>query len=101
VPSLSAAMVLRLCSSPDSSVSCEAGQPETMDLGLLTDTGMGINDELVWAMTWTSVSCDLMGPQGRPSPGPDVNEATGCDFVTFVNAKTGDNPEAIRGPFGL
>lgn len=62
---------------------------------------MGINDELVWAMTWTSVSCDLMGPPGRPSPGPDVNDTTGCDFVTFVNATTGDNPEAIRGPFGL
>jgi hypothetical protein len=67
----------------------------------LTDTGMGIQGELVWAMTWTNVNCDLMGPQGRPAQPPTANDATGCDFVTFVNAATGVNPEAIRGAFGL
>lgn len=99
MPLLSAATVLRLCSSANSKVACETGPPESVDLGVLTDTGMHINDELVWAMTWTRVNCDLMGPANRPSP--RVNDATGCDFVTFVDAKTGDNPEAIRGAFGL
>lgn len=101
LPSLSAATVLGYCSIPQSGVACETGQPRSAGLGLLTDTGMGIQGELVWAMTWTNVNCDLMGPQGRPTPPPTVNDATGCDFVTFVNAATGVNPEAIRGAFGL
>lgn len=100
-PSLSAASVLGFCSIPQSGVACETGQPRSVELGLLTDTGMGIQGELVWAMTWTNVNCDLIGPQGRPNPPPTVNDATGCDFVTFVNAATGVNPEAIRGAFGL
>ena len=101
LPSLSAATVLGFCSIPQSGVACETGKPRSVELGLLTDTGMGIHGQLVWAMTWTNVNCDLMGPQGRPSPPPTVNDATGCDFVTFVNAATGVNPEAIRGAFGL
>ena len=101
LPSLSAATVLGFCSIPQSYVACETGHPRSVVLGLLTDTGMGIRDELVWAMTWTNVNCDLMGPQGRPTPPPPINDATGCDFVTFVNATTGVNPEAIRGAFGL
>jgi hypothetical protein len=101
LPSLSAATVLGFCSIPQSGVACETGQPRSVELGLLTDTGMGIHGELVWAMTWTNVNCDLVGPQGRPTPPPTVNDATGCDFVTFVNAATGVNPEAIRGAFGL
>jgi hypothetical protein len=101
LPSLSAATVLGFCSIPRSDVACETGQPRSVVLGLLTDTGMGIQGELVWAMTWTDVNCDLMGPQGRPTPPPTVNDVTGCDFVTFVNAATGGNPEAIRGAFGL
>jgi hypothetical protein len=101
LPTLSAATVLGFCSIPQSTVTCETGPPKSIDLGLLTDTGMGIQSELVWAMTWTSVNCDVMGPFGRPTPNPRVNDATGCDLVTFVDAKTGRNPEAIRGPFGL
>jgi hypothetical protein len=101
LPSLSAATVLGSCSRPQSNVTCETGQPKSIELGLLTDTGMQIRGELVWAMTWTNVSCDLMGPQHRPSPNPRVNDATGCDLVTFVDAMSGVNPEAIRGAFGL
>ncbi len=101
LPSLSAATVLGYCSIPPSGAACETGQPRSVELGLLTDAGMDIQGELVWAMTWTNVNCDLMGPQGRPTPPPTVNDTTGCDFVTFVDAATGVNPEAIRGAFGL
>jgi len=101
LPSLSAATVIGLCGSPQANVTCETGQPKSVELGVLNDAGMHIQGELVWAMTWTNVNCDLMGPQGRPSPNPRVNDATGCDFVTFVDATNGVNPEAIRGPFGL
>ena len=101
LPSLTAATVLGFCSVPQSQIACETGHPRSVVLGLLTDTGMGIRDELVWAMTWTNVNCGLMGPQGRPNAPSTVNDATGCDFVTFVNAATGVNPEAIRGAFGL
>lgn len=100
-PTLSAVAVLKFCSPVQSTVACETGPPRAVQLGLLTDAGMGIQAELVWAITWTGVGCDPMGPLGRPSPGPNVNDATGCDFVTFVDARTGKNPEAIRGPFGL
>lgn len=101
LPSLSAATVLGSCSIPQRDVACETGQPKSVVLGLLTDNGMHIQGELVWAMTWTNVNCDVMGPQGRPTSQPGVNDATGCDFVTFVDATTGDNPEAIRGAFRL
>jgi hypothetical protein len=100
-PSLSAVSALDLCSKSNSTVTCEQGQPASITLGLLTDGGMQINGELVWAITWTNVTCDLMGPKGLPSLPPTVNDASGCDLVTFIDAKTGDNPEAIRGPFGL
>ncbi len=100
-PSLTATTVLGFCSPPQSTVTCETGPPKSVELGILADAGMGIHGELVWAMTWTGVGCDPMGPAGRPTPGTSVNDATGCDLVTFVDASTGNNPEAIRGPFGL
>lgn len=100
-PVLTAAQALKLCSTPHYGVSCEAGPPASATLGKLADAGMGIDDELVWALTWTSVNCELMGPVNRPAPGPLVNDATGCDFVTFINATSGSNPETVRGPFGL
>lgn len=101
VPSLSAVTAVDSCSLPQAHVICELGHPASIELGLLRDAGMQINGELVWAMTWTSVSCDVMGPYNRPTLNPKVNGATGCDFVSFVDANTGGNPEAIRGAFGL
>jgi hypothetical protein len=78
-------------------VSCESGQPTSIELGLLTDFGMGVDRMLVWAISWDGVNCMLLGPEGQPSPGPDVNDTSGCNFVTFVDATTGANPMAMRG----
>jgi hypothetical protein len=96
-PNLTPAEAVALCSQPGSDVSCETGQPSSIELGLLSDSGMGIDRLLVWAMSWDGVNCMLMGPDGRPSPGPGVNDTSGCNFVTFVGATTGTNPMAIRG----
>jgi hypothetical protein len=100
-PVLTDAQAIAMCSTPHYGVSCEAGPPASATLGKLVNAGMGIDGELVWALAWTSVNCELFGPWNRPAPGPLVNDATGCDFVTFIDATSGSNPEAVRGPFGL
>ncbi len=100
-PVLTAAGAIAMCSTPHYGVSCEVGPPASATLGTLVDAGMGIEDELVWALTWTSVNCELMGPPNRPAPGPLVNDVTGCEFVTFIDATSGSNPETIRGPQGV
>lgn len=95
-PSLSATDAVALCLNPQSGVACETGQPMSIALALVTDAGMGIHRRLMWVMSWASVGCDVMGP-AHANPGPLLNEVTGCDFVTFVDADTGANPMAIRG----
>lgn len=97
VPILSATSAVASCSNPHGGVTCETGQPMSVVLALLTDAGMGIERRLMWVMSWKSVGCDVMGP-GYASPGPLVNDVTGCDFVTFVDADTGASFIAIRGP---
>lgn len=97
VPSLPATDAVASCLNPEGGVACETGQPMSVALALVTDAGMGIQQRLMWVLSWKSVGCDVMGP-GRASPGPFVNDVTGCDFVTFVDADTGANPMAIRGP---
>jgi hypothetical protein len=58
---------------------------------------MGINGRLVWALSWDGVNCMVMGPDGRPSVGSGVNDATGCNFVSIVDATTGANPMSMLG----
>ena len=96
-PKLTPSEAIALCSQPGSDVSCGTGQPTSIELGVLSDSGMGIDRLLVWAISWDGVNCQVMGPEGRPSPGPGVNDTSGCNFVTFVDATTGANPMAMLG----
>jgi hypothetical protein len=94
-PTLTASDAVALCGEEGSGVSCEPGRPASIELGHLTDAGMGINQRLVWAMSWDAVNCQVYGPAGRPTSGSHVNDATGCNFVSFVDATSGANPMAI------
>jgi hypothetical protein len=92
---LSASAALAACSS-DGSAACATGTPSKEELALLTDLGFGDDRKLVWAITWSGVNCMVLGPPGRPSSG--LNMKTGCEWVTFFDARTGTYLLAIIGP---
>lgn len=95
-PVVTASEAIALCGKAGSQVSCEPGQPDSIELGILSDPGMGIDQRLVWAISWDAVNCMVLGPYGQPSSPPSF-DATGCNFVSMVDATTGVNPMAMIG----
>ena len=93
-PAVNADRALAACSTM--SAACHSGSPSKEELALMTNPGFGYDQKLVWAITWSGVSCMNFGPPGQPSPG--VNMATGCEFVTFIDASTATYLFAIDGP---
>jgi hypothetical protein len=100
VANLSASDAFAACN--NRSTACMPSAPTRVELALMTAANYGDDHRLVWAITWSHVDCMLFGPPGQPSP--RANVATGCDFVTFIDADSGayllatDGPPAVVSP---
>ena len=87
---------------------CEPSATPSVQLALVTLTNTGTagpdgtlvpaaTKQLVWAMTWTGVTCSASaGPVGQP--GRSVTKDPNCTTLTFIDAHTGNELYAASGP---